>query len=109
MWSQRDTPAMGPPKNQKGVRVWTGTRLIELESHEFVSRSERTLQKKTPGGFAAAGGSLAGSLSPVHAGEPDGSECAASMVKKLLMPPIPKPRPSLHRLLSDTAYLAFTG
>jgi len=38
MWSQRDTPAMGPPKNQKGVRVWTGTRLIELESHEFVSR-----------------------------------------------------------------------
>jgi len=27
---------MGPPKNQKGVRVWTGTRLIELESHELI-------------------------------------------------------------------------
>ena len=33
IWSVGDRPAMGPPKNQKGVRVWTGTRLIELESH----------------------------------------------------------------------------
>ena len=40
MWSQRDTPAMGPPKNQKGVRLWTGTRLIELESHELICGEE---------------------------------------------------------------------
>ena len=42
IWSVGDRPAMGPPKNQKGVRVWTGTRLIELESHELIKSGERT-------------------------------------------------------------------
>ena len=36
IWSRGSRPAMGPPKNQKGVQVWTGTRLIELESHELI-------------------------------------------------------------------------
>ena len=37
---------MGPPKNQKGVRVWTGTRLIELESHVWSNNGPSALPRE---------------------------------------------------------------